>query len=62
MSINTAVPEEAYGFILGVFMLPQAIVGRHCCAQSTNLDNYRSLVGDVKKEGSARASSAREIY
>jgi len=27
-------------------MLPQVIVGRHCCAQSTNPDNYRPLVGD----------------
>jgi trehalose synthase len=27
-------------------MLPQVAVGRHCCAQSTNPDNYRSLVGD----------------
>lgn len=62
MSINTAFPEEAYGFMRGVFMLPQAIVGRYCCAQSTHPDNYRSLVGDVKKEESAHASSAREIY
>lgn len=28
-------------------MLPQVIVGRHCCAQSTNPDNYRPLVGDA---------------
>ena len=27
-------------------MLPQVIIGRHCCAQSTNPDNYRPLVGD----------------
>ena len=27
-------------------MLPQVVVGRHCCAQSTNPDNYRPLVGD----------------
>ncbi len=27
-------------------MLPQVAVGRHCCAQSTNPDNYRPLVGD----------------
>ena len=27
-------------------MLPQVALGRHCCAQSTNSDNYRSLVGD----------------
>jgi trehalose synthase len=28
-------------------MLPQVTIGRHCCAQSTNPDNYRPLVGDV---------------
>ena len=28
-------------------MLPQVTVGRHCCAQSTNPDNYRPLVGDT---------------
>ncbi len=28
-------------------MLPQVVVGRHCCAQSTNPDNYRPLVGDA---------------
>ena len=28
-------------------MLPQVIVGRHCCAQSINPDNYRPLVGDA---------------
>ena len=49
MSMNTALPEEADGFMRGVFVPPQAIVGRYCCAQSTNPDNYRSLVGDVKK-------------
>lgn len=27
-------------------MLPQVKVGRHCCAQATNIDNYRQLVGD----------------
>ncbi len=27
-------------------MLPQVAVGRHCCAQSTNLANYRPFVGD----------------
>ncbi len=27
-------------------MLPQVVVGHHCCAQSTNPDNYRPLVGD----------------
>jgi trehalose synthase len=27
-------------------MLPQVVVGRHCCAQSTNPDNYRPLVGN----------------
>jgi len=27
-------------------MLPQVALGRHCCAQSTNPDNYRPLVGD----------------
>ncbi|MFQ5881365.1 MAG: glycosyltransferase [Candidatus Methylomirabilales bacterium] len=27
-------------------MLPKVAIGRHCCAQSTNLENYRSLVGD----------------
>lgn len=27
-------------------MLPQVVVGHHCCAQSTNPDNYRRLVGD----------------
>ena len=28
-------------------MLPRVVVGRHCCAQSTNPDNYRPLVGDA---------------
>lgn len=28
-------------------MLPQIVVGRHCCAQSTNPNNYRPLVGDA---------------
>lgn len=28
-------------------MLPQVKVGRHCCAQSTDLGNYRALVGDA---------------
>ena len=28
-------------------MLRQVAVGRHCCAQSTNPDNYRPLVGDA---------------
>jgi len=28
-------------------MLPQVSVGRHCCAQSTNPDNYHPLVGDA---------------
>ncbi len=28
-------------------MLPQVVVGRHCCAQSTNPGNYRPLVGDA---------------
>ena len=27
-------------------MLPRVAVGRHCCAQSTDLANYRPLVGD----------------
>lgn len=27
-------------------MLPQVAVGRHCCAQATDLENYRPLVGD----------------
>jgi trehalose synthase len=27
-------------------MLPQVAVGRHCCAQATDIDNYRPLVGD----------------
>ena len=27
-------------------MLPKVSIGRHCCAQSANLDNYRPLVGD----------------
>lgn len=27
-------------------MLPHVAVGRHCCAPSTDLQNYRSLVGD----------------
>ena len=27
-------------------MLPQVAIGRHCCAQSTNPNNYRPLVGD----------------
>ena len=57
MSMNTALPEEADGFMRGVFMPPQAIVGRYCCAQSTNPDNYRSLVGDVKKEESAHGGA-----
>ena len=38
-------------------MLPQAIVGRYRCAQSTHPDNYRSLVGDVKKEESAHGGA-----
>ncbi|MGE5219770.1 MAG: glycosyltransferase [Chloroflexota bacterium] len=28
-------------------MLPQVAVGRHCCAQSTDPNNYRPLVGDT---------------
>ena len=28
-------------------MLPRVAVGHHCCAQSTNPDNYRPLVGDA---------------
>jgi len=28
-------------------MLPKVGIGRHCCAQSTNLENYRTLVGDA---------------
>jgi trehalose synthase len=28
-------------------MLPKVAIGRHCCAQSTNVDNYRPLVGDA---------------
>ena len=28
-------------------MLPKVAIGRHCCAQSTNLENYRPLVGDA---------------
>lgn len=27
-------------------MLPNIAVGRHCCAPSTNVENYRALVGD----------------
>ena len=27
-------------------MLPQVAISRHCCAESTNLENYRPLVGD----------------
>lgn len=27
-------------------MLPKVAVGRHCCAPSTNVENYRALVGD----------------
>lgn len=27
-------------------MLPQIAVGRHCCAQATDIDNYRPLVGN----------------
>lgn len=27
-------------------MLPQITVGRHCCSESINIDNYRPLVGD----------------
>lgn len=28
-------------------MLPEVHLGRHCCAPSTNPDNYRPLVGDA---------------
>lgn len=28
-------------------MFPKVTVGRHCCALSTNVDNYRPLVGDA---------------
>jgi trehalose synthase len=28
-------------------MLPKVSVGRHCCASSTNIENYRPLVGDA---------------
>jgi trehalose synthase len=28
-------------------MLPEVLLGRHCCAPSTNPDNYRPLVGDA---------------
>lgn len=28
-------------------MLPKVSVGRHCCASSSNIDNYRPLVGDA---------------
>jgi trehalose synthase len=28
-------------------MLPEVHLGQHCCAPSTHLDNYRSLVGDA---------------
>lgn len=28
-------------------MLPKVDIGRHCCSQSTNLENYRPLVGDA---------------
>ncbi len=31
-------------------MLPEVAIGRHCCAQSTNPDNYRPLVGDALVE------------
>lgn len=27
-------------------MLPKVGIGRHCCAESTDVDNYRALVGD----------------
>ncbi|MFQ5846977.1 MAG: glycosyltransferase [Candidatus Methylomirabilales bacterium] len=27
-------------------MLPKVAIGRHCCAQSTNLENYQPLVGN----------------
>lgn len=27
-------------------MLPKVAVGLHCCAPSTNVENYRALVGD----------------
>ncbi len=27
-------------------MLPKVAIGRHCCAQSTDIENYRPLVGD----------------
>lgn len=27
-------------------MLPRVAVGRYCCAQSTDLENYRPIVGD----------------
>jgi trehalose synthase len=27
-------------------MLPKVLMGRHCCAMSTNVENYRPLVGD----------------
>lgn len=27
-------------------MLPKVAVGLHCCASSTNVENYRALVGD----------------
>jgi hypothetical protein len=28
-------------------MLPEVCLGRHCCAPSTNPDNYRPLVGEA---------------
>lgn len=28
-------------------MLPKIAVGRHCCAESANIDNFRPLVGDA---------------
>ena len=28
-------------------MLPRVAVGRRCCARSTNIENYRPIVGDA---------------
>jgi len=45
-------------------MLPQVVVGRHCCAQSTNPNNYRPLVGDTlidELEGLAKSLAAIRI-
>ena len=45
-------------------MLPQVAVGRHCCAQSTNPDNYRPLVGDAlvdELKGLAKSLAAVRI-